>query len=125
MAAAELEGSKVFAKEFMQKHNIPTAASESFSRLEDAESYLVQVDHRVGIKADGLAGGKGVVLPESQKEALEEVRRMMNGEFTSAGPSVVIEEFMEGDEISLLTLSDGNGCLFSCSVCVTKGPRRY
>ncbi|KAK7398077.1 hypothetical protein QQX98_012563 [Neonectria punicea] len=107
-AAAELEGSKVFAKTFMDKHNIPTAAHRSFSDVEAAIAYVESVNHRIVIKADGLAAGKGVVLPETTTEALAELRGILQDEkFGAAGSSVVIEEYMEGDEISLLTFSDG------------------
>ncbi|KAH7176175.1 phosphoribosylglycinamide synthetase [Dactylonectria macrodidyma] len=107
-AAAELEASKVFAKAFMNKHNIPTAAHRSFNDVEDAIAYVKHVDHRIVIKADGLAAGKGVVLPETTAEALVELRGILQDDkFGAAGSSVVIEEYMEGDEISLLTFSDG------------------
>ncbi|KAJ4257485.1 hypothetical protein NW762_008609 [Fusarium torreyae] len=110
--AAELEGSKVFAKDFMKKHKIPTACHRSFDNLEGASKYARDVftdhDHRVVIKADGIAAGKGVVLPETLGQALEELRSIMNdGKFSTAGSSVVIEEYMEGDEVSILTYSDG------------------
>ncbi|KAM0548517.1 hypothetical protein ACHAPJ_009840 [Fusarium lateritium] len=110
--AAELEGSKVFAKDFMKKHKIPTANHSSFDNLKDASAYVRDVftdhDHRVVIKADGLAAGKGVVLPETLEQALEELRGIIDdGKFCTAGSSVVIEEYMEGDEVSILTFSDG------------------
>lgn len=107
--AAELEGSKTFAKDFMQKYNIPTAAYRNFDHVEGAKAYVQEVDRRVVIKADGLAAGKGVVLPETKQEAMSELESIMrsDGKFSAAGSSVVIEEFMEGDEISILTFSDG------------------
>ncbi|KAH7213879.1 phosphoribosylglycinamide synthetase [Fusarium oxysporum] len=110
--AAELEGSKVFAKEFMNKFGIPTAHHGSFDNLEAASAYVRHVftdkDHRIVIKADGLAAGKGVVLPETPEEALEDLRSIMSdGKFSTAGSSVVIEEYMDGYEISILTFSDG------------------
>ncbi|KAJ4170103.1 hypothetical protein NW754_006246 [Fusarium falciforme] len=107
--AAELEGSKTFAKDFMAKCNIPTAAYRNFDDIESAKTYVQEADHRVVIKADGLAAGKGVVLPETKQEALSELDSIMkaDGKFSAAGSSVVIEEFMEGDEISILTFSDG------------------
>ncbi|KAF4472160.1 phosphoribosylamine-glycine ligase [Fusarium albosuccineum] len=107
--AAELEGSKAFAKNFMKRHDIPTAAYQSFDDLERAKTYVQQADHRVVIKADGLAAGKGVVLPGTKEEAIAELESIMKpgGKFAAAGTSVVIEEFMEGDEISILTFSDG------------------
>ncbi|KAF5661829.1 phosphoribosylamine-glycine ligase [Fusarium heterosporum] len=110
--AAVLEGSKVFAKEFMKKHGIPTARHSSFDNLEAASEYVsrnfVDSDHRVVIKADGLAAGKGVVLPETAEQALKDLRSIMSeGVFSTAGSSVVIEEHMDGYEISILTFSDG------------------
>jgi phosphoribosylamine--glycine ligase len=111
--AAQLEGSKVFAKTFMKNHNIPTAAHSSFDDFEEASAYVRKVftddDHRIVIKADGLAAGKGVVLPETPEQALDDLRSIMkDGVFSTAGSSVVIEEYMEGFEISILTFSDGN-----------------
>ncbi|KAM0335457.1 hypothetical protein ACHAQA_000503 [Verticillium albo-atrum] len=108
-AAAKLEGSKAFAKDFMKFYNIPTADYRKFSSYPKARDYLSRVDHRVVIKVSGPAAGKGVVLPESQEEALRELREIMVGQkFGSVGSSVVIEEFLEGDEISILTFSDGH-----------------
>ncbi|KIL86279.1 hypothetical protein FAVG1_10677 [Fusarium avenaceum] len=108
LEAAELEGSKVFAKDFMKRNSIPTAQHCSFNKLSDALSYVHTVDHRIVIKADGLAAGKGVILPETKEEAIKELYSIMeDGKFSSAGSSVVIEEYMEGDEISILTFSDG------------------
>ncbi|KAM0339102.1 hypothetical protein ACHAPU_011055 [Fusarium lateritium] len=108
LEAAELEGSKVFAKDFMKRNSIPTAKHHSFEELKDALSYVRQIDHRIVIKADGLAAGKGVILPETEEEALNELCSIMeDGKFSTAGSSVVIEEYMEGDEISILTFSDG------------------
>jgi phosphoribosylamine--glycine ligase/phosphoribosylformylglycinamidine cyclo-ligase len=108
LGAAEHEGSKVFAKAFMERHSIPTAKYHSFDKLNDALSYIHTVDHRIVIKADGLAAGKGVILPETKEEAIKKLYSIMNdGKFSTAGSSVVIEEYMEGDEISILTFSDG------------------
>ncbi|OPB36175.1 hypothetical protein A0O28_0109510 [Trichoderma guizhouense] len=110
--AAELEGSKTFAKDFMRKYNIPTAGYQTFdlgvaANLEQAKDYIQTVDHNVVIKASGLAAGKGVVLPSSAKEACEELDSFANGKFGDSGLSVVVEEYLEGDEISVLTFSDG------------------
>lgn len=93
----------------MRKYNIPTASYESFNTFEAASLYLKQVDAgRVVIKVDGLAAGKGVVLPANQAEAQDALREMMVEEkFGTAGQSVIIEEYLEGDEISVLTFSDG------------------
>ncbi|XXH04870.1 Putative lipase atg15 [Hypoxylon texense] len=106
--AAQMEGSKTFSKDFMKKHNIPTAAYENFSDYDKAREYLDRVQHDVVIKASGLAAGKGVIIPTSKAEshkALEDI--MKNKEFGSAGDEVVIEEFLTGDELSVLTFSDG------------------
>lgn len=93
----------------MRKYNIPTASYESFDNFEAASLYLQKVDAGRGvIKVDGLAAGKGVVLPTNHAEAQDALREMMVEEkFGTAGQSVVIEEYLEGDEISVLTFSDG------------------
>ncbi|KAI1364737.1 phosphoribosylamine--glycine ligase [Xylaria arbuscula] len=107
-AAAHLEGSKTFSKDFMKKHNIPTAAYENFSDYEKARQYLDSVQHDVVIKASGLAAGKGVILPTTKDEAHKALKDiMLDHEFGSAGDEVVIEEFLTGDELSILTFSDG------------------
>ncbi|RYP45214.1 hypothetical protein DL768_008407 [Monosporascus sp. mg162] len=107
--AAEIEGSKAYAKGFMQKYNIPTANYQAFTNYDDAQRFLETVDSaRVVIKVDGLAAGKGVILPTSQAEAQQALHEIMvDKKFGPAGQSVVIEEYLEGDEISLLTFSDG------------------
>lgn len=106
--AAEMEGSKTFAKDFMARHNIPTASYANFSSYEPAKAYLDSVSHPVVIKASGLAAGKGVIIPSSKEEAnaaLKEI--MLDRQFGSAGDEVVIEEFLEGNEISILSICDG------------------
>lgn len=106
--AAELEGSKTFAKDFMQRHSIPTAAYRNFDDVDAAKAYVHQVGHAVVIKASGLAAGKGVVFPRTSDEAcaaLDDI--MVHGRFDAAGSAVVVEEFLQGDEISVLTFSDG------------------
>lgn len=106
--AAQMEGSKAFSKDFMQRHGIPTAASRNFDNYEAASQYLDSVDHDVVIKADGLAAGKGVIIPTTKKEAQDALKQIMVAkEFGSAGSQVVIEEFLEGEELSILTFSDG------------------
>ncbi|SMN18048.1 similar to Saccharomyces cerevisiae YGL234W ADE5,7 Bifunctional enzyme of the 'de novo' purine nucleotide biosynthetic pathway [Maudiozyma saulgeensis] len=107
--AAQLEGSKVFAKEFMKKHNIPTATFERFDNYNDAVNYINNENEKnIVIKADGVAAGKGVLIPTNQQEALDALKTIMvDKQFGSAGDSVVIEEFLEGQEISILTISDG------------------
>jgi phosphoribosylamine--glycine ligase/phosphoribosylformylglycinamidine cyclo-ligase len=93
----------------MKKYRIPTAGYRSFRNYDTARQYLDTIDAtRAVIKADGLAAGKGVVLPASQAEAQQALRDIMvDAKFGSAGQSVVIEEYLEGDEISILTFSDG------------------
>ncbi|KAK4501481.1 hypothetical protein PRZ48_007290 [Zasmidium cellare] len=111
-AAARMEGSKTFSKDFMKKHNIPTARYENFTSYDAARAHLDQIDYSVVIKADGLAAGKGVIIPQTKQEAEKALKDiMLDKEFGAAGNSVVIEEFLEGDEISILSLSDGNTIL--------------
>ncbi|KAK0646691.1 phosphoribosylglycinamide synthetase [Cercophora newfieldiana] len=106
--AARLEGSKTFSKDFMKKHNIPTAAYENFSDYEKASEYLRTVKRNVVIKATGLAAGKGVIIPETQEEAQQALKDiMLDKQFGSAGDEVVIEEFLTGDELSILSFCDG------------------
>ncbi len=107
-AAARLEGSKAYSKDFMQRYSIPTAAYRNFSDYESARAYLDSVDHDVVIKADGLAAGKGVFIPKTKEEAHEALKEVMvDRQFGTAGDEVVIEEFLEGEELSVLTFSDG------------------
>jgi phosphoribosylamine--glycine ligase/phosphoribosylformylglycinamidine cyclo-ligase len=92
----------------MKRQNIPTAAYENFTDYEKARQYLDSVSHNVVIKADGLAGGKGVIIPTTKEEAHQALREMMlDRQFGDAGNEVVIEEYLEGDELSVLTFSDG------------------
>ncbi|KAL4918014.1 phosphoribosylglycinamide synthetase [Aspergillus aurantiobrunneus] len=107
-AAARMEGSKAFSKDFMKRQDIPTAAYGNFTEYEKARQYLESLSHTVVIKADGLAGGKGVIIPTSKEEAHQALREMMlDRQFGDAGNEVVIEEYLEGDELSVLTFSDG------------------
>lgn len=107
-AAARMEGSKAHAKEFMQKYGVPTAAFRTFSIYDDARKYLESVGHDVVIKADGLAAGKGVIIPKSREEAQKALKEiMLDRQFGTAGDEVVIEEFLDGEELSVLTFSDG------------------
>ena len=111
-AAAEIEASKSFAKDFMARHNIPTAKYGTFTRLDEALDYLNKVDYPIVIKASGLAAGKGVVLPETEDEAkstLEEI--LVDKTFGDAGNEVVIEERMTGQEVSLMAFTDGTTVL--------------
>lgn len=108
-AAARIEGSKGFAKALMKKYGIPTAAYETFDDEEKAIAYLKANDtYPIVIKADGLASGKGVIIAQSEEEAIDTVKDMLEGHtFSGAGSSVVIEEFMEGEEASMLCFCDG------------------
>ncbi len=107
--AAQLEGSKAFAKEFMQRHNIPTAAYESFneSTIEEGVNFIHTLITPVVLKADGLAAGKGVLICETLDEAEDEFRNMLHGKFGAASEKVVVEEFLHGIEMSVFVLTDG------------------
>jgi len=110
-AGAELEGSKDFAKEFMRKHNIPTAAYKTFnsSQVDDAKKYLESISSPYVLKADGLAAGKGVLILDSLDEAKTEIENMLaNAKFGEASSKVVIEEFLDGIELSVFALTDGS-----------------
>ena len=101
--AAQLEGSKVFSKMMMRKYNIPTAKYESFNDYEQAKEYLSKQKAPIVLKADGLAAGKGVIIANTLEEAQHELKEMMcNAKFNKAGSSVVIEEFLQGEEFSLM-----------------------
>ena len=107
-AAAQLEGSKVFAKDLMKKYNIPTAAYGVFHNVDEAKEFIAQTGAPIVVKADGLAAGKGVVVAMTMEEANAAVEDMLSGNrFGDAGSTVVIEEFMEGEEASLLAFVDG------------------
>ena len=109
-AAARLEGSKVFSKEFMVRQKIPTARFASFEGQDSApaERFLEQMSFPVVVKADGLAAGKGVLICETQREAVGAIRQMMHsGAFGDAGKKIVIEEFLQGEEVSVFAISDG------------------
>ncbi|SET39433.1 phosphoribosylamine--glycine ligase [Oceanobacillus limi] len=106
--AALIEGSKQFSKAFMERHHIPTAAYESFTNAEDAKSYLEQRGVPIVIKADGLAAGKGVIVAETKEEAMRAIDEMLvTGTFAEAGKSIVIEEFLQGREFSLMAFVNG------------------
>ena len=111
-AAAQMEGSKTFSKDFMKQHDIPTAIYKNFSDYGAARNYMEVVAHPVVIKADGLAAGKGVIIPKDDREARHALESIMaDHEFGDAGNAVVIEEYLEGDEISILSFSDGKTIL--------------
>ena len=106
--AAIIEASKAFSKSLMKKYNIPTAKYETFSSYEDAKAYVETCDIPVVLKADGLALGKGVLICKTREEALEGVKEMMlDKKFGSAGNQIVVEEFLEGPEVSALAFTDG------------------
>ena len=106
--AAEIEGSKSFAKDLMKKYGIPTARYEVFTAAEPARAYIRQEGAPIVVKADGLAAGKGVIVAMTEQEALDAVDAIMEDHsFGDAGARVVIEEFMEGEEASLLVFTDG------------------
>ena len=107
--AALLEGSKAFAKDFMEKYGVKTAKYKSFTDKDEAVKYLDEMSYPVVIKASGLAAGKGVVIAQNRKEAETTLEDMMvNKAFASAGDTVVIEEFLDGVEISVLSITDTN-----------------
>ena len=109
---AQLEGSKAFTKEFLKRHNIPTAAYGTFTDVDQAIAYLDKVGAPIVVKADGLAAGKGVILAETLNEAKSAVRDMLQGnQFGDAGSRVVIEEFLTGEEASFIVMVDGTDVL--------------
>lgn len=111
-AAARLEGSKGFTKDFLARHNIPTAAYERFTDFDAATAYIESQGAPIVIKADGLAAGKGVVLAETIPEAIDAARNMLSGDaFGDAGRSVVVEEFLRGEEASSIVMVDGRHIL--------------
>ena len=110
-AAARLEGSKAFCKDIMKKAGVPTAAYRAFTRMEEAEAYLdsFEEDQPVVVKADGLAAGKGVHVCNNKREAMKFVQEMIRNDcFGAAGRKVVIEECLEGQEVSILAIVDGD-----------------
>ncbi len=110
--AAQLEGSKSFTKDFLLRHNIPTAAYETFTEVEPALAYLREQGAPIVVKADGLAAGKGVIVAEDLTTAEDAVKDMLSGNaFGEAGCRVVIEEFLEGEEASFIVIADGDHVL--------------
>jgi phosphoribosylamine--glycine ligase len=106
--ATKIESSKVFAKELMHKYGIPCAQSRSFSSFDEARAYLQRQQPPIVVKADGLAAGKGSIVAQSQEEALEALSEIMEKRiFGAAGDQVLIEECLEGNEVSLLAFTDG------------------
>ncbi|MFO8154050.1 phosphoribosylamine--glycine ligase [Thioalkalivibrio sp.] len=110
--AAQLEGSKAFAKDFMRRHGIPTAAYGSFTDTDEAEAFIRTHGAPIVVKADGLAAGKGVILAQTEEEAIAAVRGMLAGNaFGTAGRRVVIEEYLTGEEASFICMIDGEHVL--------------
>lgn len=107
--AAQLEGSKEFAKKFMKRHNVPTAAYATFTKdeIKEGNAFLETLEPPYVLKADGLAAGKGVVILDSLKKAKSELRDMLGGKFGEAGNRVVIEEYLDGIELSVFLIADG------------------
>ena len=113
-AAAELEGSKAFAKDFLKRNNIATARYHVVSTMDEATAVIEsgEIGMPLVVKADGLAGGKGVSIATSSEEALKQAATLMNDrQLGSAGTRLVLEEFLEGDEVSFFALSDGHNVL--------------
>ena len=107
-AAAQLEGSKAFTKDFLARHNIPTAEYQNFTEIEPALAYVREKGAPIVVKADGLAAGKGVIVAMSLTEAEDAIKDMLAGNaFGEAGSRVVIEEFLDGEEASFIVLVDG------------------
>ena len=110
--SAQLEGSKAFTKDFLAKYNIPTAAYANFTEIEPAVAYIKQQGAPIVVKADGLAAGKGVILAQTEAEAIAAVEDMLAGNsFGEAGHRVVIEEFLHGEEASFIVMVDGKNVL--------------
>jgi phosphoribosylamine--glycine ligase len=106
--AAQLEGSKAFCKDFLARHGIPTAAYAAFTDIEPAVAYIRQQGAPIVVKADGLAAGKGVVVAQTEAEAIAAVEDMLgNNAYGAAGSRVVIEEFLRGEEASFIVMADG------------------
>jgi phosphoribosylamine--glycine ligase len=111
-AAAQLEGSKAFTKDFMARHGIPSAAYRNFTELEPALAYIREQGAPIVIKADGLAAGKGVIVAHTLEEAEQAATGMLEGgDFGDAGSRIVVEEFLDGEEASFIVVTDGTAVL--------------
>ena len=111
-AAAQLEGSKAFTKDFLARHNIPTAEYQNFTEIDPAIAYVREKGAPIVVKADGLAAGKGVIVAMTLEEAEDAIRDMLAGNaFGEAGSRVVIEEFLDGEEASFIVMVDGKNVL--------------
>ena len=114
--AAQLEGSKAYCKDFLARHNIPTADYQSFTEIAEASDYIRLKGAPIVVKADGLAAGKGVILAQTEQEAIEAVNDMLAGNaFGEAGHRVVIEEFLIGEEASFIVIANGEQALAMAS----------
>jgi len=110
--AAQLEGSKTYCKDFMARHQIPTAEYQTFTETQAAINYIKSKGAPIVVKADGLAAGKGVIVAETEQQAIAAVEDMLSGNsFGDAGHRVVIEEFLDGEEASFIVIADGNNAL--------------
>lgn len=106
--AAQLEGSKIFMKNFLARHNVPTAKYIETNSLQDAYDFIMTLDAPIVVKADGLCGGKGVIIAQSHDEAKKAAGEMLSGNaFGDAGTSIVVEEFLDGYELSVFAICDG------------------
>ncbi len=111
-APSQLEGSKAFSKAFLERHTIPTAAYQAFDEFDAAANYIRQQGAPIVVKADGLAAGKGVILAKTVDEAIQATESILvGGEFGAAGASVVIEEYLTGEEASFICIADGQHIL--------------
>ena len=110
-AGAQLEGSKGFVKDLCREHGIPTAAYQRFRDAASARRYAASLPHPIVVKADGIAQGKGVIIPETPAESAEAIDAMFGGAFGAAGNEIVIEEFLRGEEASFFVLTDGEHIL--------------
>ncbi len=116
--ATEIESSKVFAKELMQKYNIPCARSASFSDYNQAKEYVKQQKPPIVVKADGLAAGKGVIVADSIPQALDALSQIMEAKaFGAAGDRVVIEEYLSGKEMSAFAFTDAHTVVPMVAAC--------
>lgn len=110
--AAQLEGSKAFSKKVMTKYNVPTAEYETFTNINEAKHYVIESEMPIVIKADGLAAGKGVAICETAQDAVAALTQMMeDGAFGEAGKKVLVEQMLQGEEVSILALSDGKNII--------------
>ncbi len=110
--AAQLEASKAFSKGRMKKYGVPTAAYGEFSQVAPAKAFLKKMTAPYVLKADGLAAGKGVVIAETLEQAEAEIDEMLSGKFGEASATLVIEEFMQGEEASVFVITDGEGAVY-------------